>query len=126
MRKNNDFITALAVSGDVLNTMNGGISEPRIAIRSSNEGQLLEIRVPGVDLKKLNIEVNHNRLVVFQGVSHADDVTIPVPRIIFDRPVPYFIDVERITAVVEDNVLYIRLPYNERANGYRRKIGIAS
>lgn len=126
MRKTNDFIVALALSGDILNTMGGGMSEPRVAFKSSDVGQMLEIRVPGVDLSQLNIEVNFNRLTVFQGVHQSPEITIPVPRIIFDKPIPYFIDVEKITAMVEGNVLNISLPFNERANGYHRKIGIRS
>lgn len=124
MRKTNDFITALALSGDILNTMGGGMSEPQIAFRSSDVGQMLEIRVPGVDLGRLNIEVNFNRLTVFQGPVDAPEVTIPVPRIIFDKPIPYFIDVEKITAMLEGDALNISLPFNERASGYHRKIGI--
>ena len=120
MRKTNDFITALAGSGDILNTMGGGMTEPRIAFKPSDVGQMLEIRLPGVDLSTLNIEVNFNRLTVFQGVTRG------VPRIIFDKPIAYFIDVEKITAMVEGNALNISLPFNERANGYHRRIGIKS
>lgn len=120
MRKTNDFITALALSGDILNTMGGGMTEPRIAFRPSDVGQMLEIKLAGVDLSTLNIEVNFNRLTVFQGVLQG------VPRIIFDKPIPYFIDVEKITARVEGNALNISLPFNERANGYHRRIGIRS
>lgn len=120
MRKTNDFITALALSGDILNTMGGGMTEPRIAFRPSDVGQMLEIKLAGVDLSRLNIEVNFNRLTVFQGVLQG------VPRIIFDKPIPYFIDVEKITARVEGNALNISLPFNERANGYHRRIGIRS
>lgn len=127
MRKTNDFITALALSGDILNTMGGGMTEPRIAFRSSDVGQMLEIKVPGVDLSELNIEVNFNRLTVFQGVSQGvPEITIPVPRMIFDKPIPYFIDVEKITAMVQGDALNISLPFNERANGYHRRIGIKS
>jgi len=120
MRKTNDLITALALSGDILNTMGGGMTEPRIAFRPSDVGQMLEIKLAGVDLSRLNIEVNFNRLTVFQGVLQG------VPRIIFDKPIPYFIDVEKITARVEGNALNISLPFNERANGYHRRIGIRS
>src|SRR5690606_12068846 len=120
MRKTNDLITALALSGDILNTMGGGMTEPRIAFRPSDVGQMLEIKLAGVDLSRLNIEVNFNRLTVFQGVLQG------VPRIIFDKPIPYFIDVDKITARVEGNALNISLPVNERANGYHRRIGIRS
>jgi HSP20 family molecular chaperone IbpA len=126
MRKSNDFITALALSGDVLNTMNGGVSQPRIKFTPSEDCQLVEVKVPGVEAHKLNIEVNHNRLMIFQGVSRGVEVMVPVPRIIFDKPIPYYIDVEKITAEVEDNVLYVKLPFNARANGYHRRIGITS
>jgi hypothetical protein len=105
MRKTNDFITALALSGDILNTMGGGVSEPRVAFKPSDVGQMLEIRVPGVDLSKLNIEVNFNRLTVFQGANQTPEIAMPVPRIIFDKPIPYFIDVEKISAMAEGKVL---------------------
>jgi len=126
MRKTNDFITALALSGDILNTMGGGVSEPRVAFKPSDVGQMLEIRVPGVNLSKLNIEVNFNRLTVFQGANQTPEIAMPVPRIIFDKPIPYFIDVQKISAMAEGKVLYINLPFNERANGYHRRIGIAT
>ena len=124
MRRTNDFITALALSGDIMNTLGGGMSEPRVAFESSDVGQMLRIEVPGVDVSKLNIEINFNRLTVFQGASQSPEVTIPVPRIIFDKPIPYFIDVDKISAMAEGKVLFISLPFNEKANGYHRKVGI--
>ena len=117
-------MTALALSGDIMNTLGGGMIEPRVAYESSDVGQMLKIEVPGVDVSTLNIEINFNRLTVFQGATQTPDVTIPVPRIIFDKPIPYFIDVDKITAMAEGKVLFISLPYNERASGYHRKIGI--
>jgi hypothetical protein len=47
---------------------------------------------------------------------------IPMPYSVYNRQQPYFIDVSKIAAQVEDGELVVTLPFNQLANGYHRRV----
>jgi len=49
-----------------------------------------------------------------------------VPKVVYNKPIPYFVDAARISATYEHGFLIVTLPYNEMAEGYHRKISIES
>ena len=123
MRDSNRFIQTLGAAGDVMNILSGGMSEPIAKLTPADNAHQLEIRVPGVDVNKLSIEVINNTLNVYHGLEiNTEGQTTIVPRVVFNKPIPHFIDVTRIEATRNENKLIIQLPFN--AQGYRRKIKI--
>jgi len=125
MRKPNEFMSTLAATGDVMNTLAGGISEPVAKVVSLESAQQIKIKVPGVDVNALSIEINNNRLTVFQLMELTTaNQPVQVPRIIYSTILPHYINVNGIEASSADNRLIVTLPFNERANGYRRKVNI--
>lgn len=126
MRKSNELISNLAATADVVNLLSGGLSEPSIRLLQLTDAHQLEIKVPGVDAKTLSVEINNNALTIYQllEVVTAGEL-IRIPRLIFSHVIPHFIDVSAIEASVSsEKRLLVRLPFNERANGYQRKIKI--
>jgi HSP20 family molecular chaperone IbpA len=123
MRDSNRFIQTLGAAGDVMNILSGGMSEPIVKLTPNENAHQLEIRVPGVDVNTLSIEVINNTLNVFHGleISTENQATV-IPRVIFNKPIPHFIDINKIEATRKENKLIIQLPFN--AQGYRRKIKI--
>jgi len=125
MRKSNEFISTLAKTGVVLNLISGGMSKPVIKLTRFTNAHQLEIKVPGVDVKKLSIEITNSMLSIYQimevpTAGHG----ISIPRSILNKSIPHFINVNGIEAGVKENKLLIRLPFNERADGYQRKLKI--
>jgi hypothetical protein len=108
---------------DVLNTLHGGVSEPNVLIDQLEQAREMRIRVPGIDPELLQVEVNNNLLFIFyvMNISSAGKA-IRLPYTIYNRPLPFFIDIGKINSTIEGRELVITLPFNALADGYHRKI----
>lgn len=110
---------------DIMNTLNGGMSEPSVLARSEEDESRLFIKIPGVDAERLNVEVQGNLLLVFQEMPFKTARRIlTIPRIVVSHPIPSQVDRNKIQATYDDGFLAIQLPYGKRTNGYFRKIRI--
>jgi hypothetical protein len=115
----------LLTSVDVLNTLHGGISEPVLSLRQQSSGREVRVRVPGIDKETLQVEVHNNMLSVFYliPIDTAGKV-INMPLVVYNKAIPYFIDISAIKAVFEEDELVVQLPYNKLSSGYNKKIQI--
>jgi hypothetical protein len=115
----------LLTSVDVLNTLHGGISEPVLSLRQQSGGREVRVRVPGIDKETLQVEVHNNMLSVFYliPIDTAGKV-INMPLVVYNKAIPYFIDISAIKAVFEEDELVVQLPYNKLSSGYNKKIQI--
>ena len=120
--KKRDFIDLLT-SVDVLNTIHGGVSEPQLEQQQDEFGRELHIRVPGINMKGIQVEVHNNTLSIFYFIPiMANNNMVQMPCLIYNKTIPYFIDTMKIQSHLEGEELIVELPFNESANGYHRKI----
>lgn len=125
MRKWDDTMTKLALAADIANTLGGGMSEPSVKFYKMQDSHRVEVKIPGVKEESIKVEIHNNWLTIFHILEiPTEELIVHVPRMVYSKAIPYFIDVEKIAAKFEDNQLIVRLPFNERANGYHRKISI--
>jgi HSP20 family molecular chaperone IbpA len=121
---NNKF-KHLLTTVDVLNTLNGGVSEPYLSFREQASGRELRVRVPGVSKEMLQVEINDNQLSVFYLIPmESAGKKMYFPKEVTKQTIPYFIEITGIHATYEENELVVKLPFNELSNGYNRKIPI--
>jgi HSP20 family molecular chaperone IbpA len=126
MRRANIVSDEILQTIDIANTLQGGISEPVIKFARFPEYRQIEVRVPGVGEENMHVKINNNQLMIFYTHQiESRGQVIAVPHVVYNKPIPYFIDVNKINATFLDNVLTVQLPYNELANGYHRDIPIA-
>lgn len=121
MKKENylDLITSI----DVLNTLNGGVSEPQLNLEHHDDCREIRLRVPGISLEDIRVEIHNNNLSIFYLINIlCSDRLIPLPRFVYNRNVPYYIDINKINARLEEEELIVNLPYNRLANGYHKDI----
>ena len=119
--KFNDLITSV----DILNTVHGGVSEPFLSIRELSGGREMRVRVPGVEKEALKLEIVNNQLSVFYLIPiYSAGRLMHLPQVIYNQPIPYFIDANKIEGTYEENELVVVLPFNELSGGYKRKIKI--
>jgi HSP20 family molecular chaperone IbpA len=117
----------LIASIDVLNTLNGGVSKPLTKLKQFEGHREIRVKVPGVKEENLKVEIHNHVLRVFYSILViSDGLTIEVPKVVYNKPIPYFVDATRITAVYEDRFLIVTLPFNSLTEGYQRKISIES
>jgi HSP20 family molecular chaperone IbpA len=116
----------LLTTVDLLNTLNGGVSEPYLSFRDLADGRQLRIRVPGVSKEMLQVEIHNNQLNVFYHIPmETSGKQVFVPKEVVNQTIPFFIEIPAIQATFEGNELVIDLPFNELSNGYTRKVPIA-
>ena len=115
----------LVTTVDVLNTLSGGISEPQQSFQETEVGRELRIRVPGIHKGLMNVEIHNNHLTIYYYINIASyDKLVQVPQIIYNRAVPYYIDIGKIHATFEIDELVVHMPFNKLSNGYHRKVRI--
>jgi HSP20 family molecular chaperone IbpA len=115
----------LLTTVDLLNTLNGGVSEPFLSFREEPTGRELRVRVPGVSKEMLQVEINDNQLIVLYNIPmETSGRKVFLPKEVTKQTLPYFIEITGINAAYEGNELVVKLPYNELSNGYNRKVPI--
>lgn len=112
---------------DITNTLNGGVSEPMLKLSQHREFRQIELKVPGMVEENMHVKISNNQLMVyFEHMVKSRGETIYVPHMVYNKPIPYFVDAKNIRAQYQDGVLTIQLPFNELANGYNRDIPIGN
>lgn len=110
----------------MMNTLNGGTSQPIIKLKQFPAYRQIAIRAPGIAHEHIKIEVNNNQLMIYYLTTVTSrEKKISFHKGLYNKSIPYFVDVHKITASREDNVLMIRLPFNELYNGYHRDISVS-
>jgi len=120
---NYDLITGI----DILNTLNGGTVEPTMKFSRFEEYHQIEVKAPGISEEGLHVNIDNNKLIIFYEHNiESQGKMIPVPRIVYNKQIPFFIDTKNINAQYADQTLIVQLPFNELANGYHRDVPIES
>jgi HSP20 family molecular chaperone IbpA len=115
----------LLASIDVLNTLHGGVSEPLIKLKHLQDRREIRLKVPGVSKENLKVEITNNILSVFYTFHfQSDGLPIELPKVVYNKPIPYFVDANRITASSENGFLIVTLPFNSLAEGFHREVSI--
>ena len=116
----------LITSIDVTNTMNGGTSEPIVQLEHFPTFRRITFRVPAIDGENLKVEINNNQLMIYYFTPiRSQGRQIKFPRVLYNKSIPYFVDVDQIVATQGENEWVVRLPFNELANGYHRDISLS-
>ncbi len=121
MRKN-EYLTLLT-SVDVLNTVHGGVTEPKVVLNQLEQSREMRIKVPGLAPELIQVEVNNNNLFIYYVMNlTSSEKIVRLPYSIYHHDIPYFIDIGKINSQVEEDELIVTLPYNSLANGYHKTI----
>lgn len=122
---------------DFINTVNGGMSEPAIQLEKGEEGFDVFLRVPGIDVEDLELEVVEGKqgkkflklfhfLPIFSQESIPDNEQWRSIRFINTIVIPEGVDTETITARYDEPLkqVILHLPYKNEQGDYRRKVNI--
>ena len=127
MRRKGLVSNEIIQSIDITNTLNGGVSEYMVKLSQHSKYRQIELEVPGIAEENMHVKINNNQLMVyFEHTVKSREETIYVPHVVYNKPIPYFVDAKNIRAQYHDGMLTIQLPFNELANGYNRDIPIGN
>jgi len=118
------LIKNLAHTIEIINTINGGMVEPRVRIFKEESGWRVKVLVPGVDVDNIKLEVKNNQLLIFQLITEPNTSNIELPYLISALNLSPKVDQESIFAELDHKEIIILLPINEEASGYEREIDI--
>jgi HSP20 family molecular chaperone IbpA len=111
---------------DITNTLAGGVVEPQVTLTQFPEYGQVTLHIPSVQEDRFKIEITNNQLTILYFLDiDSMGKKLSVPQVAYSKPIPYFIDVNNISASFEDQSLIVKLPFNECADGYYRNIEIA-
>jgi len=120
--KNQNYLD-LATSIDVLNTLQGGMTEPQVVVQQDGEGRTIRVQVPGIDKELIQVDINNNVLSVHYTIPlQSNDAWVRIPLMIYHKNLPYYIDIRKIHTLAEGKEVVIRLPFNKMAKGYHRTL----
>ncbi len=118
----------LLLSTDVMNTINGGMSQPQIRVEKIDEGYRVNTKITGVAPENMQVDIKNNKLFIFHHI-HVDNEDLyneikTIPYMVGFFNIPFDVDIKGINASYEDNHLKINMPFNEMADGYHKTIDI--
>jgi len=118
------LIKNLAHTAEIINTINGGMAEPVLKINKQGREWMVTLRIPGVNIENIKIEVKDNQLLVFHLINESNNSNIQLPHLVTALTISNKIDLDGIVAQYENGQIFIHLPLNEQATGYEREIEI--
>src|SRR5210317_1099742 len=101
----------LLLTTDVMNTLNGGISQPRVTLNRLTDKYLLTARIPGVEPACMQIDIRNDKLFLlhhialnnFEYYNKAHSIPFNIGFIM----IPFDVNIRGITAVFENKELHI-------------------
>lgn len=120
-KKFKDLLTSI----DVLNTINGGVSEPYMSFTKNADGHEMRVRVPGIGKESMQVEINNHELSVYYLLPlEVSGQLLQMPQVVYKQMIPYYIEAGGIKAIYDNDELVVKLPFNEESNDNHRKIEI--
>lgn len=124
--KDKKWVRRVLQTADIVNTLNGGISEPQVKLEKKSDHYLIKARIPGVNIEKVKVEIIDKNLMVYHNLEFAgsNDTPVMVPHVVATCPLSPEIDFRNISASFESGVLNVFLPFNELKTGFHKNIEI--
>ncbi len=118
------LIKNLAQTAEIINTINGGMAGPVLRISKNGREWLVNLRIPGVSIENIKLEIKDHQLLVFHLISEKNESDIRLPYLVTALNISHKIELDSISAEYERGQIFIHLPMNEEATGYEREIEI--
>lgn len=119
----NLLIKNLAMTAQLVNGINGGMAQPHIRLEKSDSRWVQRMKVPGVSIDNISIEVKDGFLFVSQNLF-VQESAMEIPYIIEMLNLNSQIDQEKIYAEYSNGQIIIHMPFDELASGFERDIEI--
>ena len=102
-------------------TAAAGSSTPSFQVNSNDEGWFIDVPMPGIDPKDVNLEVAGNTLSI--RAESGDDKDKNYTRYEQAFTMPQFLDLEKLTASHRHGMLRLSVPLKESVKPRRIQIG---
>ena len=113
--KNKTILRDLLKHGDALNTINGGVSATHFVIDREGEDLLVKVSNSSVSPEAFNFTLNRDQLIIsisYRGSAKDQNEGLMPPLFYRAVKLPYYVDINKIEAVFEEDEFRVLLPYN--------------
>ncbi|GAA4390655.1 Hsp20/alpha crystallin family protein [Hymenobacter koreensis] len=104
---------------DLLNTLGGGVAQPRLKLDKQAKGVVISVAAPSVRPETFHVVLDNNRLTVYAEYRHEPEAKLAAPLFVHTFELPPSLDLDRIDAVHEDGELRVRIPFENPADRHR-------
>lgn len=118
------LIKNLAKTAEIVNTINGGMSQAKMLMTKSEQEWIVRLKVPGVSPDKLKIEVRDNQMFIFHILADNNSSGIALPYLITAFMISPKIDFDEIMAEYDKGEVRVHMPLDEWSDGHEREIEI--
>ena len=123
--KEKSEVKSLAQMANMMATLNGGIVGSFKKLLKLEDCLKLEVSLPGISTDAVRAEVKDNHLIVRYMVDiNSRNLRVKISNVVYNEPLPYFVDITRLSAKFSSGKLDITMPYNQFANGFNQILEI--
>lgn len=119
-----EFIRTIAPQLDLLNTIGGGVAQPKLRINKRPQGVVLHVAMPSVAAESFHVVLKDNHLTVYGEYRHQPDDQLAAPLFVQTLNLPRNLDLLAINATHENGELRVAIPFNDPAANQPREIDI--
>lgn len=119
------IVRGILKTADIANTLNGGMSQTAFRSTRMEDHYLVNLKVPGVETASLTVDIINNHVIISHLLKFDYETSeLDVPHVVANIPITLDVDYKKISAMEENGILKVILPFNELAGGYRRRVEI--
>ena len=114
-----EFIRNIAPQLDLLNTIGGGVAQPKLHVNQRPKGVVLHVAMPSVSADKFHVVLNNNNLTVYGEYRHQPEDQLAAPLFVQKLDLPNNLDLTGINATHENGELRVAIPFKDPASQQR-------
>ena len=114
-----EFIRTIAPQLDLLNTIGGGVAQPKLHVNQRPKGVVLHVAMPSVSAEHFHVVLNNDNLTVYGEYRHQPEDQLAAPLFVQKLNLPNNLDLASINATHENGELRVAIPFKDAASQQR-------
>jgi len=114
-----DFIRSIAPQLDLLNTIGGGVAQPKLHVNKRPQGVVLHVAMPSVAAESFHVVLKDSRLTVYGEFRHEPADKLAAPLFVQTMDLPTNLDLASINASHDNGELRVAIPFKDPASQQR-------
>jgi HSP20 family protein len=114
-----EFIRNIAPQLDLLNTIGGGVAQPKLHVNQRPQGVVLHVAMPSVAAEQFHVVLNNSNLTVYGEFRHQPEDQLAAPLFVQKLDLPSNLDLTSINATHENGELRVAIPFKDAASQQR-------
>jgi HSP20 family protein len=119
-----EFIRSIAPQLDLLNTIGGGVAQPKLHVNERPQGVVLHVAMPSVPAESFHVVLKDSSLTVYGEFRHEPEAQLAAPLFVQTLDLPKNLDLTSINATHENGELRVAIPFKDPATTEPREIDI--